>query len=84
MPPSPRVRCGGCHFAWFGATAAHGLRIVGSCPRCGGALEFLVADDDDAEADAPGDPAAAEGAASERLRALHPAAVLGTPTSWAR
>jgi hypothetical protein len=48
MPRSPRVRCGGCAFEWFGPTSEHGLRIVGACPRCGGALEFLapVADDD--------------------------------------
>jgi hypothetical protein len=75
MPPSPRVRCGSCAFEWFGATAAHGLRIVGSCPKCGGELEFLAHDDE---------PAALAAPVPERLRALHPAAVLGTPTSWAR
>jgi hypothetical protein len=73
MRPSPRVRCGGCAFEWFGETAAHGLRIVGSCPKCGGTLDFLVAD----EAERPA-------AAAERLHGLNPAAVLGTPTSWAR
>lgn len=71
MGPSPRVRCGGCSFEWFGATSAHGLRIVGTCPRCGGPLDFLVAVDE------PETPAAG-------LDALPPAAVLGTPTSWAR
>jgi hypothetical protein len=74
MPPSPRVRCGGCAFEWFGATAAHGLRIVGSCPRCSGGLEFLV----------PEEEAPAAAPVPERLQALHPAAVLGTPTSWGR
>jgi hypothetical protein len=48
MSRSPRVRCGGCAFEWFSATSAHGLRIVGTCPRCGGALDFLgPAEDDD-------------------------------------
>lgn len=73
MPPSPRVRCGACAFAWYGATAEHGLRIVGSCPRCGGELDFLVSGGEVAAEPAP-----------EALRALHPAAVLGRPTSWAR
>jgi hypothetical protein len=71
MRPSPRVRCEACDFAWFGATAAHGLRVVGSCPRCGGTLEFLV----DADLAAP--------EVTQRLAGLSPAAVLGTPTSWA-
>jgi hypothetical protein len=64
MSRSPRVRCGGCAFEWFGPTAAHGLQIVGTCPRCGGVLEFLVPVEDD-------DPVA------EDQRA--PASVLGTP-----
>ena len=75
MPPSPRVRCGGCAFEWYGATASHGLRIVGACPRCGGELDFLVPLE--AEVDEPR-------ATDRREPALHPAAVLGTPTSWAR
>lgn len=40
--PHPRVRCDGCAFEWFSRTSAHGLRIVGTCPRCGGTLDFLV------------------------------------------
>jgi len=71
----PRVRCGGCSFAWFGATAAHGLRIVGRCPRCGGELRFL--------ADAARDAADAERADRPRA-AIAPSLVLGTPTSWDR
>ena len=74
MRSTPRVRCQDCEFAWYGATAAHGLRLVGSCPRCSGELDFLVAEE--APVGAP--------AASERLAGLSPAAVLGTPTSWAR
>ncbi len=70
MAPSPRVRCGACAFEWFGATASHGLRIVGSCPRCGGGLEFLVPDEDDRSALARMD-------ASIGVR--RPSAVLGAP-----
>jgi hypothetical protein len=70
MRPSPRVRCEDCDFAWYGATAAHGLRVVGSCPRCGGHLAFLA--DDDLPAPE----------VTERLAGVTPASVLGTPTSW--
>ena len=73
MRSTPRVRCTDCEFAWYGATAADGLRVVGACTRCGGHLEFR----DDAEA-------LAEPASNERLAGVSPAAVLGTPTSWAR
>jgi len=34
------VTCTECEFEWFGPTAAHALRLVGSCPRCHGALAF--------------------------------------------
>jgi hypothetical protein len=73
MRTSPRVRCRDCDFAWYGATVAHGLRVVGSCTRCGGELDFLA--DDEPVAMSP---------LTERLAGLSPAAVLGTPTSWAR
>jgi hypothetical protein len=74
--PSPRVRCHECRFEWFGPTSSHGLRIVGACPRCGGGLDFLEAD---------GEPAAAAGPGpvERALATVSPAAVLGTPTSWA-
>jgi hypothetical protein len=76
MDRSPRVRCRGCSFAWFGATSAHGLRIVGSCPRCGGELEFLVAEAEDADA------------AAQRDREFGdegtPSTVLGVPLGWDR
>ena len=74
MRPSPRVRCDECEFAWYGASAAHGLTILGACPRCGGPLVFL----------AEAEETAALPGVTERLRRLAPAAVLGTPTSWAR
>ena len=34
------VTCTECGFEWFGPTAAHGLRMVGSCTRCRGKLRF--------------------------------------------
>ena len=73
MRPVPRVTCAGCCSAWYGAAAADGLRIVGSCPKCGGHLEFLAAH-----------TTAADFEVNERLASVSPAAVLGLPTSWAR
>ena len=35
-----RVTCRECGFEWFGPTAAHALRLVGSCIRCRGELRF--------------------------------------------
>lgn len=34
------VTCTECGFEWFGPTAAHALRLVGSCTRCHGELHF--------------------------------------------
>lgn len=34
------VTCTECGFEWFGPTAAHALRMVGSCTRCRGELRF--------------------------------------------
>jgi hypothetical protein len=73
MSRSPRVRCGGCAFEWFSSTSAHGLHIVGTCPRCGGALDFLVPVEDDAP-DVSGHMVAP---VVDDRRA--PASVLGTP-----
>jgi hypothetical protein len=75
MRSDPRVRCGGCSFEWYSPTSSHGLRIVGSCPRCGGALEFLVSVDQDA-ADAD--------QRDRELEDVEPADVLGTPLGWDR
>jgi hypothetical protein len=36
----PAVRCSSCAFAWNSAAMAEGLRLIGSCPKCGGDLEF--------------------------------------------
>ena len=40
MTPAPAVRCRSCEFAWNSAAMADGLRLLGSCPKCGGELEF--------------------------------------------
>ena len=69
-----RVRCGTCEFKWFGTIAAHGLSVLGSCPLCGGQLDFR---DHEPE---PSDWARA--AALERA-GLQPWQVMGAPTSWA-
>jgi hypothetical protein len=36
----PAARCTACEFEWRSAAMADGLRALGSCPRCGGELEF--------------------------------------------
>jgi hypothetical protein len=72
MRPAPRVQCDDCRFAWYGASASDGLRVVGTCPKCGGGLSFLATD-------AP----TSAFAISDRLAAVSPAAVLGLPTTWA-
>ena len=40
MERTPAVSCSGCGFAWNSATMADGLRLLGSCPKCGGDLLF--------------------------------------------
>ena len=40
MPLPPAVSCTGCGFAWNSAVMAEGLRLLGSCPKCGGELAF--------------------------------------------
>ena len=40
MTSSPAVRCAGCRFAWNSNAMAEGLRVLGSCPKCGGELAF--------------------------------------------
>lgn len=46
----PAVRCSSCSFAWNSAVMAEGLRLLGSCPKCGGELAFS---DDDGSRGAP-------------------------------
>lgn len=82
MDPAPRVRCRACDFAWYGETAADGLRIVGACTKCGGELAFA---DADADADAAAEAAEpSKRREAEVLAGVSPAAVLGMPTTWAR
>ncbi len=40
MDTTPAVSCSGCGFHWNSAAMAEGLRLLGSCPKCGGALVF--------------------------------------------
>jgi len=40
MSRTPAVSCSGCGFAWNSAAMADGLRLLGSCPKCGGGLQF--------------------------------------------
>jgi len=47
-PRPPAVTCDDCDRVWNSATLADGLRLIGSCPRCGGSLTFH-----DQSADAP-------------------------------
>ena len=69
MPqPSPLVHCPGCDRDWFGATTAHGLRLLGRCPRCDAELEFHCED-----APPP------EPTVDDQLAGVAPSAVLGLP-----
>jgi hypothetical protein len=40
MTPPPAVSCDDCGFHWNSTTMAEGLRLLGSCPKCGGVLRF--------------------------------------------
>ena len=40
MTPPPAVSCTDCGFHWNSTTMAEGLRLLGSCPKCGGVLHF--------------------------------------------
>lgn len=69
MDRSPAVTCSGCARSWNSASMAEGLRLLGACPRCGGALEFA------------GEPArsALDSVPVEQAVALAPHLVLGIP-----
>jgi hypothetical protein len=64
------VRCTGCAFTWNTPAMAEGLRVLGSCPKCGGELEFR-------DAAAPAPPAASETRDADPSAAPH--MVLGIP-----
>jgi hypothetical protein len=44
-PRQPAVTCKSCSRAWNSASMAEGLQLLGTCPRCGGELEFHVSPD---------------------------------------
>ncbi|HEX8119914.1 MAG TPA: hypothetical protein VF549_01495 [Solirubrobacteraceae bacterium] len=67
MERTPAVSCSSCGFAWHSAAMAEGLRLLGSCPKCGGVLRF------DSETPA----VAATAPAAEGTQAPH--LVLGIP-----
>lgn len=64
------VRCTGCEFTWNTPAMVEGLRVLGACPKCKGALEFA----EDAPAAAP---EAADARAADASAAPH--MVLGIP-----
>jgi predicted RNA-binding Zn-ribbon protein involved in translation (DUF1610 family) len=70
MERKPAVSCTSCGFAWHSAVMAEGLRLLGSCPKCGGVLQFGSETADTAPVAAPA--AAAAGAQAPHL-------VLGIP-----
>lgn len=61
------ARCTDCGFTWNTPAMAEGLRVLGACPKCKGALEF------GSRGAAPGDVRA------ERRSAVAPHLVLGLP-----
>jgi len=63
------VRCTSCEFTWNTQGMADGLRVLGACPKCKGALEFRD----------PVDPAPAPVAAARNEVAAAPHLVLGIP-----
>ena len=63
----PAVHCLACHFAWRSEAMAEGLRLLGSCPKCGGELAF-----------ADSEPAH-ETAESPKMDLRAPHLVLGVP-----
>ena len=79
MDRAPAVSCSGCGFAWNSAAMAEGLRLLGSCPKCGGELRFRGRDARRRRPSTRGRRGtAAEGAAP---RARHPAPLSVSPSS---
>lgn len=38
------MHCRDCHYEWHSPAMADGLRLLGSCPKCGGELVFATAE----------------------------------------
>lgn len=72
VPESFAARCKACAFTWHSAQMAEGLKLIGSCPRCDGELEF--GDKPKLQDDATAESAAQDGPA--------PHMVLGLPRRW--
>ena len=36
------MHCRDCHYEWHSPAMADGLRLLGSCPKCGGELVFAT------------------------------------------
>jgi uncharacterized paraquat-inducible protein A len=68
--PSPAVRCLDCDRHWNSVAMAEGLAAIGSCPRCGGTLEFR---------ETAQSSAASVATASDACGDLAPHLVLGIP-----
>jgi hypothetical protein len=47
------VHCLDCRFEWHSQVMADGLRLLGSCPKCGGELEFASSEPAHDAAQAP-------------------------------
>ena len=56
MSRNPAVRCSGCDFCWNSAAMAEGLRLLGSCPKCGGVLQFRAEEPAEPRASRTGAP----------------------------
>jgi hypothetical protein len=40
----PAVHCRDCGYDWNSPAMAEGLRLLGSCPKCGGTLAFAASE----------------------------------------
>ena len=72
---APLVSCDGCDFAWYGRESAHGLAVIGHCPRCGGGLRFL-------QQETISETRPPDRFDHSRNEQLAPSRVLGVPLSW--
>ena len=75
MSPLPAVRCSACEFQWNSRAMAEGLRLLGSCPKCGGELSFAA----DAPVTAAPEPAPVPERFTTPARETAPHLVLGIP-----
>ena len=64
---APAVQCLGCQYEWHTRVMAEGLRLLGSCPKCGGELAFAEAQ------------SAREAPESPKMDVRAPHLVLGVP-----